>query len=383
MSRARDLSIEERVGQVFMVGFSGTSPEDAAPAIRDLKAGGIIYFARNVGTVEETAALSAALQDMAVQVSAKNLPLLISIDQEGGLVSRLTKGLPGMPGPAALGATGDPGLTEEVSRAIGIQLRAAGINMNLAPVLDVNDNPANPVIGVRSFGGDPDVVVPHGCAAVRGYLSSGVCPVGKHFPGHGNTSVDSHLDLPVLDHGIERLEEVELAPFRAAVAEGLPAIMTAHIVFKALDPKNPATMSAAVLNGLLREKIGFRGLILTDCMEMQAVARYPGTVEASLLAFKAGADLLLISHTLALQEKAYYALLSAVRSGEIGEERLNSSVNRILDLKRKTGLPNPLEPSMANVPEFQDLSRRARQESATVLKAEPDRLPPGRSARHL
>ena len=168
-----------------------------------------------------------------MQVSAKNLPLLISIDQEGGLVSRLTKGLPGMPGPASLGATGRPGLTEEVSRAIGIQLRAAGINMNLAPVLDVNDNPANPVIGVRSFGGDPDVVVPHGCAAVRGYLSSGVCPVGKHFPGHGNTSVDSHLDLPVLDHGIERLEEVELAPFRAAVAEGLPAIMTAHIVFKA------------------------------------------------------------------------------------------------------------------------------------------------------
>jgi beta-N-acetylhexosaminidase len=268
----------------------------------------------------------------------------------------------------ALGATKDPSLVEAVSRAIGTQLRAAGVNLNLAPVLDVNDNPANPVIGARSFGSDPAAVATLGAAAVKGFLESGVAPVGKHFPGHGNTSVDSHLDLPVLRQPIERLERVELAPFRAAIAGGLPAIMTAHIVFNAIDPLNPATMSEGVLKGLLRGRMGFRGLIMTDCLEMDAVSRQPGTVRAAVLALRAGADLLLISHTQSLQEQALEGVAAAVKSGEVAESRLNEAVERVLSLKKALGAPNPLEPEDACMPALWALSREAHLRSITLVR---------------
>lgn len=371
--RVANLSLEEKVGQVFMFGFLGTQPSDAAYVVNDLKAGGIIYFARNVGTVAETHALSESLQGMAKDAGLP--PLFIAADQEGGLVARLTKGLPGMPGAMGLGAAGDPCLAQKVSAAIGLQLRAAGINMNLAPVLDVNNNPGNPVIGVRSFGEDPAKVADLGKAAVSGYISSGVCPVGKHFPGHGNTSVDSHVDLPVIDEPLESMERTELRPFRAAIGAGLRAIMTAHIVFKALDPANPATMSPAVLQGLLRTRMGFKGLIMTDCMEMQAVSRSPGTVQASVQAFKAGADLILISHTRELQEEAYRALLNAVRTGEIPKERLDVSVERILAAKRSMRLPNALDPASADTPVLRDLSREAHLRSVVVLKTGAECFP--------
>ncbi|MGE5579128.1 MAG: glycoside hydrolase family 3 protein [Bacillota bacterium] len=371
--RISNLSLEEKVGQVFMFGFRGIQPSDAAYAVNDLKAGGIIYFARNVGTVAETHALSESLQGMAKDAGLP--PLFLSADQEGGLVSRLTAGLPGMPGAMGLGAAGDPCLAQKVSAAIGLQLRAAGINMNLAPVLDVNNNPSNPVIGVRSFGENPAKVSDLGRAAVSGYLSSGICPVGKHFPGHGNTSVDSHVDLPVLDETLESMERTELRPYRAAIAAGLPAIMTAHIVFRALDPANPATMSPAVLQGLLRTRMGFKGLILTDCMEMQAVSRSPGTVQASLQAFRAGADLILISHTRELQAEAYRALLNAVRAGEIPEERLDVSVERILAAKRSMRIPNALDPASADTPVLRDLSREAYLRSVVVLRTDKECFP--------
>ena len=361
-----------------MFGFLGASAQNAAYLVRDLKAGGVIYFARNVGSVAETSALSAALQEMAME--SGGLPLFISADQEGGLVSRLTLGLPAMPGPMAVGATCDVSLAEKVSRAIGTQLRAAGVNVNLAPVLDVNDNPRNPVIGVRSFGEDPSAVSAFGRAAVKGYLSSGIFPVGKHFPGHGNTSVDSHLDLPALSQSMDRLEQVELAPFKAAIAEGLPAIMTAHIIFKALDPTNPATMSRSVLHGLLREKMGFRGLIMTDCMEMQAVARNPGVVRASIEAFRAGADLLLVSHTRSLQEEACRALLESVKSGDIPMERLDESVERILASKEAMGLPNPLDPASACTEELERLSEEAHARSVTIVRSRQECFPIDRTA---
>lgn len=360
------MSLEDRVGQVFMLGFHGRNPGDALFAIRGLRAGGVIYFGRNTGTAAETAALSSALQRLAS--SCAGLPLMISADQEGGVVTRLSAGLPGMPGAMGLGAAGDPSLTQEVSFAIGTQLRAAGVNVNLAPVLDVNDNPLNPVIGVRSFGGDPEAVSRHGRAAVKGYLESGVMPTGKHFPGHGNTAVDSHLALPVLDHPMQRLEQVELAPFSTAIAAGIPAIMPAHIVFKAIDPLRPATMSPEVLQGLLRGRMGFRGLIVTDCMEMDAVSKDPGTPRAAALALKAGADMLLISHTPELQAAAVQAVLDAVRSGEIQESRLDEAVARVLGAKEALGLPNPLPATEADTPGFRALSRRAHAASITLVR---------------
>lgn len=363
---AGDLSLREKVGQVLMVGFSGKDPEGAAAPIQDLKVGGIIYFARNTGSVPETAALSEALQDMAL--SSGNLPLLISADQEGGPVVRLDRGLPLMPGPMALGAIGDPELAFKVARAAGTQIRAAGINMNLAPVLDVNDNPDNPVIGVRSFGSDPEMVETLGTASVQGSLSAGIAPVGKHYPGHGNTSVDSHLDLPVLPHPLDRLSEVELRPFKTAIRKGLPAIMTAHIIFKAVDPDRPATISAPVLQGLLRRDMGFQGLIMTDCMEMNAISQYFGTARGAVLALKAGADMVLVSHTPQLQREAHEMIIEAVKNGEITLARLDEAVRRVISLKKALRLPNPLPPEEADTEELRSLSAEAHRRSITVIK---------------
>jgi len=362
------LSLEEKVGQVFMFGFPGKDPEGARELVLDLKVGGIIYFARNTGSVREVASLSHVLQGWAMGSHSGGVPLFISADQEGGIVSRLTEGIPVMPGAMSLAAAGGPELVYEVSRATAIQLRSAGINMNLAPVLDVNDNPENPVIGVRSFGSDPHKVAELGSAATRGFMAGGVVPVGKHFPGHGNTSIDSHLDLPVISLPRTRLDQVELVPYRRAIAEGLPAIMSAHIVFQTVDPGRPATLSAPVLQGLLRKELGFQGVIMTDCLEMNAISKDPGTVQGAVMAFKAGCDMLLISHTRDLQKRAYEALLEAVRIGEVSEERLNQAVARILRLKETLALPNPLPVESADTEELRELSKTAHRKSITLVR---------------
>ncbi len=259
-------------------------------------------------------------------------------------------------------------LVRLASTITGTQLRAAGINMNLAPVLDVNDNPRNPVIGIRSFGDDPHRVAALGKQVVSGLLESGVIPCGKHFPGHGNTSVDSHTDLPFLPHDLNRLDETELVPFRAAIESGLPAIMTAHIAFRALDPHFPATLSENVLVGLLRRRLGFDGLILTDCMEMSAIAKSPGTVRGAVQAVKAGADLVLISHTREFQEEAYDALLASVKSGDIPMSRLDEAVSRVLLAKKRFGLPNPLPPEDADDPGSRDIAANLHVWSISVIE---------------
>lgn len=381
------LTLEQKVGQVFMFGFPGKDPENARYLVQNLQPGGIIYFARNCGTVEEVAALSALLQQWAT-TSCSGIPLFIAADQEGGVVARLTQGISVMPGPMALAAAvsdGRPELIEEASWAMAIQLRSAGINLNLAPVLDVNDNPENPVIGIRSFGENPQLVARHGVLAAQGLRRGGVIATGKHFPGHGNTSVDSHLDLPVLPHSLERLNSCELVPFKQAIEAGIPAIMTAHIMFQAIDPEKPATLSGPVLKGLLRNTLGFKGVIMTDCLEMNAIAEHFGTARGAVEAFKAGCDLLLISHTRKLQEEAWHALLEAVKSGEIPEERLDESVARILELKRAFQIPNPLPEADAYHPRFEQLSRDLHVSSITLVKNEkglfPLAVPAGRKLR--
>ena len=239
--------------------------------------------------------------------------------------------------------------------------------MNLAPVLDVNDNPDK-----RSSASALSAATlpwlrhwePSRCRA----LSAGIAPVGKHYPGHGNTSVDSHLELPVLPHPMKRLAEVELKPFRAAIRKGLPAIMTAHIIFKAIDPHRPATLSEPVLQGLLRRDLGFQGLIMTDCMEMNAISEYFGTARGAVLALKAGADMVLISHTPELQREACEMLVEAVQTGEIPLSRLDEAVRRILSLKKALRIPNPLPPGAADTEEFSRLSAEAHRRSITILR---------------
>ncbi|MCI3918835.1 beta-N-acetylhexosaminidase [Paenibacillus sp. TRM 82003] len=332
------MSLEEKIGQLLLCGFPGTTlDEEMRELIAEGRIGGVILFARNVATNEQVAALTESLQSTAADAGV--LPLLVSIDQEGGMVARLTDSVALMPGNMAIGAAGSIDAAQEAARISGKELRSLGINLNYAPVLDVNNNAANPVIGVRSFGETPEQVAAFGAAAIRGYREANVASTAKHFPGHGDTSVDSHLDLPVVGHDRERLEQVELPPFRRAIAEGVDAIMTAHIHFPAFEADGlPATLSPSVLTGLLREELGFDGIIMTDCLEMEAIAKYYGTVEASVTAVEAGADIVLISHRHELQRGAIDAISAAVRRGRLSEARIDASVKRVLRLKAALGL---------------------------------------------
>ncbi len=327
------MSLAEHAGELFMIGFSGTEPADVPESlIRGQGVGGVILFARNLRSPGQVRRLTAHIQSL-----SPNLPLLIATDQEGGIVLRFEA--TSWPGAMALGAAADPDLTRRVAAGIARELGAMGINMNLAPVLDVNVNPANPVIGVRSFGADPNLVAEHGASYIRGHHEAGVLTTAKHFPGHGDTAVDSHHALAVIPHGLERLEAVELVPFRRAIAAGVDAIMTAHVFFPAVEtePDTPATISPTALTGLLRERLGYDGLVITDCMEMKAIADGVGTVEGVVRAIAAGADMVLISHTAELQREAIRAVRAAIGDGRIPARRVEEALRRVRAARARVG----------------------------------------------
>lgn len=329
------MSLRDQIGQLVHCGFHGLEPSaEIVRLIRERRIGGVILFARNVRDIRQVASLTAELRRIAAEAGVPELT--IAIDQEGGMVARLTEGVALMPGNMAIAAGGSPKAAFEAARITGEELRALGITLNYAPVLDVNINPANPVIGVRSYGESPKRVGEFGVQAIRGLQLAGVAATAKHFPGHGDTDVDSHLDLPKVAHSRQRIREVELEPFRQAIAAGVDAIMTSHIVFPAFENGNvPATLSRRLLTGLLREELGFGGVIMTDCMEMKAIADHFGTVEAAVMAIEAGADCVLISHTHKLQEAAIDAIAAAVQSGRLSRERIAESAARLLAMKRK------------------------------------------------
>lgn len=332
MKKLHELTLQEKVGQLLMVGFLGTTevPAGMAELIRDYNLGGAIYFSRNVQSPEQLAHLSMELQELA-KTSSAGLPLFISIDQEGGIVSRLPGSATVFPGNMALGAMNDPEKVYEMAKVVAKELKALGVNLNLAPVLDVNNNPKNPVIGVRSYGEKPAMVSELGRAYIRGLQEEGVLACGKHFPGHGDTDFDSHLALANVPHAKERLFEVELKPFRDAIASGLASIMSAHVIFPAFEPDGmPGTLSKRVLTDLLRNELGFNGLILTDCMEMKAIDDHYGSGEAAVRAIEAGVDQVLVSHTFEKQMESYQAILHAVESGRLSVERIDQSVARVL-----------------------------------------------------
>ncbi len=388
------MTLEEKVSQLFMVGFTGTEPTAAVLELIQRGIGGIIYFARNVESPGQLAALSGQLQEAATK-SPMGLPLFIAIDQEGGIVSRLREGsgFLQMPGNMLLGATGDEGLVERVAAGTAGQLRAVGINMNFAPVVDVNNNPANPVIGVRSFGDDPELVARLGAAAVRGYQGQGVLATAKHFPGHGDTEIDSHIDLPLISHSRERLQEVELPPFSAAVAAGVAAIMTAHVSFPAFEKGGqdeaavmvaeatiPATLSEPVLQELLRQEMGFDGLIVTDCMEMLAIVNGFGTEEAAVRALQAGADLVLVSHTVALQRGAIDRAVKGAASGEIPMGRIDQAVRRVLEAKQRFLVAADTETAgetQAGLQLGRELAQLAADRGITIVKGDLGRFSEG------
>ncbi|MGN9783685.1 beta-N-acetylhexosaminidase [Nonomuraea sp. ZG12] len=348
------LSVEEKVGQLFMPVLYGTAADSVsgenqarygvqtpAKVIDRYHLGGVILFPANVKSVDQVVRLTNGMQ------KAAGLPLLISTDQENGPVSRMSALMTPFPGAHRIGATKDVKVSRAVARATGEELRALGVNLDFAPVADVNIDPRNPVIGKRAFGNRPAEVSKMVAAAVKGFEDAGVAATAKHFPGHGDTHVDSHTGLPVIDHTRAQWKRLDAPPFKAAIGAGVDAIMSAHIVFPKLDPSgDPATLSKPILTGLLRQELGFDGVISTDALNMAGVREKYGDGEVAVRAVLAGADLLLMPYDL---RKAYDAVLSAAKSGRISERRLDQSVTRLLTLKQARGLLN--KPPVASAKE--------------------------------
>ncbi|OAH12163.1 glycoside hydrolase family 3 protein [Streptomyces jeddahensis] len=348
------MSLEEKVGQLFVMrvyGHSATEPDQAdidanlkeigvrtaAELIAEYRVGGIIYFAwaHNTRDPHQIADLSNGIQEAGLSLPG-GLPLLISTDQEHGIVARVGKPATLLPGAMALGARGSRSDARRAAQIAGAELRAMGIRQNYAPVADVNVNPANPVIGVRSFGADPEAVAGLVAAQVKGYQSADIAATSKHFPGHGDTETDSHYGFPVIEHTTEQWGQLDAPPFRAAIAAGIDSIMTAHIMVPALDPSgDPATLSHPILTGILREQLGYDGVVVTDSLGMAGVRQKYGDDRVPVLALKAGVDQLLNPPSL---DTAWNAVLNAVKGGELTEARLDESILRILRLKAKLGL---------------------------------------------
>lgn len=338
----RKLTLAERIGQMLFLGWQGETDEEsetvnghAVEIIDELAAGSIIFMGRNVRDKAQMRSVTAELQRR--NASHGRPPLFLGVDQEGGRVNRLNPPhFTREPAPKSIGDAGDAAKARQSAATIGRELISVGLNWDFAPVLDVNNNIKNPVIGDRSYGADPKLVAEMGVAAVEGFQEdAGMIACGKHFPGHGDTDVDSHYALPVVDHDRARLDAVELVPFKASIAAGLGSIITAHIRFNRIDPTLPATLSPSILTGMLRNDLGFDGLIVTDCLEMKGIANHWGYGEAAVLAVLAGADMLLACHTLSTQRAIQRALVDAVESGRITQSRIDESVARILAAKSR------------------------------------------------
>lgn len=332
-----DLTLEEQIGQLLMVGFPGTTPTpELIELIQRYHVGNIILFSRNVQSASQLRELTSSLQELAREAGQRS-PLLIAIDQENGMVQRLGSDATIFPGNMALGAAGSEESAYDVALACGLELHELGVNLNLAPVVDVNNNPSNPVIGVRSFGEDPQQVSRLAEMQIRGYQRGGVATCIKHFPGHGDTATDSHLAIPVVPYGMERLQQLELVPFKSGIAAGTDCVMTAHIYFPALmgDATLPATLSSEVIQGLLRGQLGFQGVVMTDCLEMNAVSESVGVARGAVLAKQAGNDLILISHRYDRQFAGIESLKAAIQAREIAPESIQQSVERVLALKER------------------------------------------------
>ena len=360
------MTLEEKVGQLFMTHAYGTTADTQNPAdvaanqemygvdnaqqlIDKYQPGGIIYFAwtNSVQNPDQITRLSNGIQDAAL-AQPSGVPSLVGIDQEGGIVARIGPPATQLPGNMALGAGRSAADAQTAAAVNGDELAAMGINWNFAPVADVNANPANPVIGVRSFSENPGLAATLTAAQTRGYTSTGIAGAAKHFPGHGDTATDSHTGLPVVDHTRAEWEQMDRPPFQAAIDAGVPAIMTAHISIPSLDPSgDPATLSEPIMTGILREEMGYDGVVITDALDMAGASATYGNDRVPVLALKAGVDMLLMPPEF---DVAYNAVLDAVESGELTEERIDTSVRRILTLKQDLGIVEDPYVDPAQVP---------------------------------
>ena len=342
----KTMSLEEKIGQMVIVGLEGYTPDDRARSmIEDYHVGGFIFFGLNVENAEQLLSLTNSLKSFNSK-EKNSVPLFLSIDEEGGRVSRVPNELMKLPTSKEIGDVNNPDFSYQVGGLLADIVKAFGFNLNYAPVLDINSNPENPVIGDRSFGDNADVVSTLGVATMKGMQDSGVVPVVKHFPGHGDTHVDSHVGLPSVDHSMERLQSFELKPFQDAVERGADAVMIAHIQMTEIDPENPSSLSKAVITDLLRDKMGFKGVVITDDLTMGAIKENVDISEAAVQSVNAGVDIVLVCHGYDNEVAVLDALKVAVDTGEISEERINESVYRIFQLKYKYQMSDQIIPSV-------------------------------------
>ncbi len=363
------------IGSLLWAGIEGTGLTAAErDLLRDWAVNGVVLFRQNLISLQQSRRLVAELKAASPEMA------FFSVDQEGGRVTRLPAPATSFPSAMALAATGDPSLAEAAARATGRELRAFGVTVNLAPVLDVNVNPLNPSVGTRSFGDRPEIVATFGAAQVRGYLAGGVLPVAKHFPGHGRTPVDPHLDLPVLDDSLAELQARDLPPFVAAVGAGVPAVMMGHMAYPTIDPSAlPATLSPVMI-GLLRNELGFRGLVVTDALRMQAVADRWGMVEASIVSIEAGADVAL---PLRDEGAVLEGLLAAARSGRLPSDRLAAAHTHLAEARRLLAELPDADPSAIAWDEHAELARMIARQAMTIVRDERGWLPLRRQASTL
>lgn len=397
------MTLREKIGQMVMLEFrkwqndgqeethhKSLSPE-VEKIIKDYNIGGVILFSENIDDIEQTVKLNNAIQ----KSSSNGIPLFIGVDQEGGMICRLKDGV-AMPGNMAIGATDNVDYAFDSSSAVGKELRAMGFNMNFAPSLDINSNPQNPVIGIRAFGGNPEIVSKLGISAIHGYQMQGIIPVAKHFPGHGDTTMDSHMVLPTVNKTVEELEQNELKPFKTAIDNGLEVILTSHIQFPTIESTTviskstkerinlPATLSHEIITNVLRKKLNFNGVVITDAMDMAAIRDNFGEEEAVKMAINAGVDIIMIPTTLrstkdiSKLEQIYKAIEESIAKGDIKIDKIDDSVRRILNLKQKSGLLQnsqnfdvELAKEIVASKENRELETKISRDAITCLKNEP------------
>lgn len=369
------MDLRQKVGQLMTVEIPGHElTEETAAFVRECHPACVVLFGRNWGGPWEFSKLIADLQ--AVAAEAGDPPMLIGMDQEGGQVAHLRYPAAEMPSNMGRAAAGGPAAAEEAAEILGREMVRLGVNLAFAPVVDVNTNPANPVIGTRAFSDDAGLVAECGASTVRGLRSAGCLSMAKHFPGHGDTWTDSHLDLPEVAHGWDRLREVELAPFRAAIDAGVDSMVSAHVVFSGIDSSGlPATLSHALMTDLLRNELGFEGALFADALVMDAIARRNNAYmsPAVIAAVRAGSDSLMVFGSLESQRRCYYALLAAVEMGLISMERLDEAATRVQTLRERVAPADPgaMWPDM----EHQRAAHRIALDAITLVRDERGLLP--------
>ncbi len=370
------LSLEEQVGQLILGRLPGTTVDaETATRFQECHTGGVVLFAHNIGTPEETRALTAELHALC---GKPGLPAILAADQEGGRVERLKPPATSFPSQMARGATDSADHAYRWGLAVGREMRSLGLNMNFAPVFDVNNNPQNPVIGTRSFGESVEAVSRLGVAAAAGLREAGVVATGKHFPGHGDTAIDSHYSLPTIPHDLARLRAVELPPFKAAIAAGVPAIMSSHIIFPDLDAILPGTLSRAILTDLLRDELGFDGVIVSDAMNMWAITEGWGVVEGCVRFIEAGGDLL---EPMAEEREVHAGIVAAVRSGRIPAARVADAARRVARLKGWLASQSAADPAWLGHAEHAAWSAEIGRDAVTVIRDEAGLVPLDGAAR--